>query len=428
MARPTAAPAIVAVDDSRVHCASRQAGRPARMRRRVVTRHARDRPARGQLRRGRSHRDAVRPRHGAAVGAGARRAQEPAPVRRRPRAVRGRDRRRCASAPGAELLTLERFDATDSHAALGSDVARMAHAAYAAELVGKLCAPRQVETGGLRLAVAFPAAASTVTAPAPSGCACSSSGCSSGLGFGPVLDSCAVCGARTSRAGRRPRWPSAGTRPGRRGLHGLRARRPPACSAAVRAALVRLSPRRRSPRRRRQTLPADVNRDCREALLEIINHHVSGPLKTVEFIAKVARGRGAGRDPPAAARHPTRRALRRAISRRPSGSGSTSWATRSSGGPIPTTSTCTAAATTWRLHAQGGARRRPPRPHRHRRRRARRRRRLGGAPGSARRRAEGGAQDPPRRLALALLPRPGRAAHPDHPPLADGRLIVVIGT
>ena len=29
-----------------------------------------------------------------------------------------------------------------------------------------------------------------------------------------------------------------------------------------------------------------------QALLEIINHHVSGPLKTVEFIAKIARAAG----------------------------------------------------------------------------------------------------------------------------------------
>ena len=35
-------------------------------------------------------------------------------------------------------------------------------------------------------------------------------------------------------------------------------------------------------------LSADVNRDCREALLEIINHHISGPLKSVEFIAKLS--------------------------------------------------------------------------------------------------------------------------------------------
>src|SRR4029079_189931 len=46
---------------------------------------------------------------------------------------------------GAELLTLESFDVTASHASFGSDVARMAHAAYVSELVSKLCAPRQVE-------------------------------------------------------------------------------------------------------------------------------------------------------------------------------------------------------------------------------------------------------------------------------------------
>ena len=36
---------------------------------------------------------------------------------------------------GADLLTLESFDATAAHVALGTDVARLAHAAYAAELV-----------------------------------------------------------------------------------------------------------------------------------------------------------------------------------------------------------------------------------------------------------------------------------------------------
>ena len=46
---------------------------------------------------------------------------------------------------GAELLTLESFDVRQSYASLSSDLARMAHAAYAAELVSKLCAPRQPE-------------------------------------------------------------------------------------------------------------------------------------------------------------------------------------------------------------------------------------------------------------------------------------------
>ena len=62
--------------------------------------------------------------------------------------------------------------------------------------------------------------------------------------------------------------------------------------AAVRAALIRLARTPLGRRRRAEPLPADVNRDCREALLEIISHHVSGPLKSVEFIAKLARAGG----------------------------------------------------------------------------------------------------------------------------------------
>ena len=38
----------------------------------------------------------------------------------------------------ADLATLERFDVAESHQAFGTDVARMAHAAYGAELVGKV--------------------------------------------------------------------------------------------------------------------------------------------------------------------------------------------------------------------------------------------------------------------------------------------------
>ncbi len=33
-----------------------------------------------------------------------------------------------------------------------------------------------------------------------------------------------------------------------------------------------------------------MNRGCREALMEIINQHISGPLKSVEFIAKLSHG------------------------------------------------------------------------------------------------------------------------------------------
>jgi len=111
------------------------------------------------------------------------------------------------------------------------------------------------------------------------------------LGFGPVLDTCAACGGQAFE-GRAPaevafRWdPDGGGAICTACARGGRPLQP-----AVREALIRLA---RTPLAdaTAESLPADVNRDCREALLEIINHHVSGPLKTVEFIAKVARAGG----------------------------------------------------------------------------------------------------------------------------------------
>jgi recombinational DNA repair protein (RecF pathway) len=35
-------------------------------------------------------------------------------------------------------------------------------------------------------------------------------------------------------------------------------------------------------------LAPDVNRACREALAEIINQHITGPLKSLEFISKLS--------------------------------------------------------------------------------------------------------------------------------------------
>ena len=191
---------------------------------------------------------------------------------------------------GAELVTLERFDATESHAGLGSDVARMAHAAYAAELVGKLCAPRQVESAVfdwlatfLRLLDGDGASAERLRV--------FEIGLLSGLGFGPVLETCAVCNGE-SFAGRPASEVAFRWDPDRGGaVCALCARGGRPIGAAVRQALGRLS-RMGLADATAEPLPPDVNRDCREALLEIITHHVSGPLKSVEFIAKVARAAG----------------------------------------------------------------------------------------------------------------------------------------
>ena len=252
MARPTATPGAGAwprVDDARVRAAvarDRLRDEHAHMRPRcnggdslVIARHARDRSARRELRRGGSDRDAVRPRHGTAVGAGARRTQEPerfagglALCALGSAAVRER--------AGAELATLERFDATDSHAALGTDVARMAHAAYAAELVGKLCAPRQVETAVfdwlslfLRLLDSDGASAERLRV--------FEIGLLSGLGFGPVLDTCAVC-AGANFAGRTASEVAFRWDPDRGGaVCTLDARGGRPLQPAVREALIRLA-------------------------------------------------------------------------------------------------------------------------------------------------------------------------------------------
>jgi DNA repair protein RecO (recombination protein O) len=191
---------------------------------------------------------------------------------------------------GADLVTLERFDATESYPALGSDVARMAHAAYTAELVGKLCAPRQVETAVfdwlaafLRLLEGDGASAERLRV--------FEIGLLSGLGFGPVLETCAVCNGE-SFAGRPASEVAFRWDPDRGGaVCALCARGGRPIGAAVRQALGRLS-RIGLGDATAEPLPPDVNRDCREALLEIITHHVSGPLKSVEFIAKVARAGG----------------------------------------------------------------------------------------------------------------------------------------
>jgi DNA repair protein RecO (recombination protein O) len=192
--------------------------------------------------------------------------------------------------PGADLMTLERFDVIDSHTALGSDVARMAHAAYAAELVSKLCAPRQAEPAVYDWLSAFLDRVEVDGASAER-LRVFELGLLSSLGMAPVVDSCAVCaGAR--HAGRDPAEVAFRWDPDRGGavcVACARGGRP--IAPAVRAALARLAATPLEAAAAEE-LPPDVNRDCREALLEVISHHVSGPLKSVEFIAKVARGVG----------------------------------------------------------------------------------------------------------------------------------------
>jgi DNA repair protein RecO (recombination protein O) len=183
---------------------------------------------------------------------------------------------------GAEMMTLESFAAEGAgHVALGADVARMAHAAYAAELVTKLCAPHQVEPAVYdwlaemleRLAGGAPTAERLRVFEL---------GLLRALGLLPVVDRCALCGSAEAAAFR---WD-----PDRGGVvcaACARGGRP--IAADTRAALARLAGLSLGEADA-VSLPPDVNRGCREALLEIINLHISGPLKSIEFIAKLSNG------------------------------------------------------------------------------------------------------------------------------------------
>ncbi|HVV16247.1 MAG TPA: DNA repair protein RecO [Polyangia bacterium] len=184
--------------------------------------------------------------------------------------------------PGAEMLTLESFAASSAtHVALGTDVARLAHASYAVELVTKLCAPRQAEPAVYdwlaemleRLAGGTPTAERLRVFEL---------GLLRGLGFQPVVDRCAVCATADPAA---PfRWDP--DRGGALCAGCARSGRP--IAAATRAALVRLE-HLSLGEAEAVSLPADVNRGCREALFEIMNQHLNGPLKSLEFIAKLSQ-------------------------------------------------------------------------------------------------------------------------------------------
>jgi DNA repair protein RecO (recombination protein O) len=183
---------------------------------------------------------------------------------------------------GAELLTLETFDVKASHASFGTDVARMAHAGYVSELVTKLSAPRQVDLPVYDWLAAFLGLLDAEGASAER-LRVFELGLLGRLGFGPMVESCAACGGE--RSGPPPvdyRWD-----PDRGGAVCAacgRSGRP--LREAVRATLERLA---RTPLAdaASERLAPDVNRACREALLEIVKHHITGPLHSLDFIAKL---------------------------------------------------------------------------------------------------------------------------------------------
>jgi DNA repair protein RecO (recombination protein O) len=187
----------------------------------------------------------------------------------------------------AELLTLERFDVTASFPSLGTDVARMGHGAYVAELLAKLCAPRQAEPAIYDGALEFLHLLETAGASATR-LRIFELGLLDRLGFAPALDACAACGRADLSTGDAidVRWvPDRGGVMCRACATRGRPMRP-----VVRLALARLG---RTSLGAAETveLPPDIARGCRDSLHELIAGHLSAPLRTLEFLAKT-EGRG----------------------------------------------------------------------------------------------------------------------------------------
>jgi len=186
---------------------------------------------------------------------------------------------------GAELLTLERFDVTKSFPSLGSDVERIGHAAYVAELVAKLCAPRQAEPAIFDFLVAF---LDGLEAGGGSDrrLRIFELGLLELLGFAPALEACAVCGRRDLSTGD---LIDVRFVPDLGGVvcRGCASRGRP-MRASVRLTLAGLARAELDGEVTGAAVAPDVERGCREALHELIAGHLSAPLRSLEFLAKTA--------------------------------------------------------------------------------------------------------------------------------------------
>lgn len=191
----------------------------------------------------------------------------------------------------SELLTLETFEVTRSFQSLGTDVERIGHAAYAAELVAKLCAPRQAEPRIFDFSIVF---LERLEAGGPSErrLRIFELGLLEQLGFAPALEACASCGRRDLSTGDviDVRFvPDQGGVVCRSCVNRGRPMRPSVRVALAALARASLHEDVASPQ---DDVPADVARGCREALHELIAGHLSAPLRSLEFLAKTQTAMG----------------------------------------------------------------------------------------------------------------------------------------
>jgi DNA repair protein RecO (recombination protein O) len=182
---------------------------------------------------------------------------------------------------GADLMILESFQAADDRTALGLDVAKAAHAAYAIELCDRLCPAREPEKAVFFWLDEFLSRLGAGVATAER-VRVFELGLLRRLGIGPSIDRCVVCG-RSDLGTEDVRWFPA------RGGAVCRACGPTGdlISGQVRVALERLG-RTSLADADAFVLERDVGANCRRAVLALIREHVHGPLRSLDFIEKMS--------------------------------------------------------------------------------------------------------------------------------------------
>jgi DNA repair protein RecO (recombination protein O) len=185
---------------------------------------------------------------------------------------------------GGELMGLESFEVNEGRIGLGGDLARTAHASYAIELCDRLCGPRHPEPAVYEWLDGFLARVETVGATAER-LRVFELGLLGRLGIGASFD-CVACG----RSDAELRDESTRWHPERGGVVCRScARNGALLMADTRRALVRLGTLSLE-QADATSLDRDVNAGCRQAIRELLAFHIPGPLKSLEFIEKLARG------------------------------------------------------------------------------------------------------------------------------------------
>jgi DNA repair protein RecO (recombination protein O) len=190
--------------------------------------------------------------------------------------------------PGAELMSLEGFDASGYRQGLSSEIAKTAHTAYAVELCDRLCPPRQPDKAVFAWLDEFLARLAVGTATADR-LRVFELGLLRRLGIGPSLDRCTICGREDLEA-EDVRWHPAGG-----GVVCRRcARGGDLMSGSTRQALERLGRASLSDADSIR-LDRDVSSGCRRAMLALLREHVHGPLRSLDFIEKMGSGMSGSR-------------------------------------------------------------------------------------------------------------------------------------